>query len=105
MQSATKKVASLAIQSMRLRGSSVRDALFESAACSALTTSLSSSLSSSLAATSPAGAVARQQQTRGYAAKEMKFGVDCRNSVLAGVERLADAVQVTMGPKGSQRRD
>ena len=77
----------MAIQSMRLRGSSVRDALFESAACSA---------TSSLAA--PAGAVA--QQTRGYAAKEMKFGVDCRNSVLAGVERLADAVQLTMGPKG-----
>ena len=37
---------------------------------------------------------------RGYAAKEVKFGVDCRSGVLAGVNMLADAVQVTLGPKG-----
>lgn len=39
-------------------------------------------------------------QTRGYAAKELRFGDECRASVLRGVERLADAVQVTLGPKG-----
>ena len=38
-------------------------------------------------------------QTRGYAAKEIRFGDECRASVLAGVEKLADAVQVTLGPK------
>lgn len=42
-------------------------------------------------------------QTRGYAAKELLFGVDCRSAVLAGVEKLADAVQVTLGPKVSGR--
>ena len=39
------------------------------------------------------------QSTRGYAAKDIKFGVECRAGVLAGVDRLADAVQVTLGPK------
>lgn len=39
-------------------------------------------------------------QTRGYAAKEVRFGDECRAGVLAGVEKLADAVQVTLGPKG-----
>jgi len=38
-------------------------------------------------------------QRRGYA-KELRFGVECRNSVLAGADKLADAVQVTLGPKG-----
>ena len=37
---------------------------------------------------------------RNYAAKEVKFGVDCRSGVLPGVNMLADAVQVTLGPKG-----
>ena len=37
-------------------------------------------------------------QRRGYA-KELRFGVECRNSVLAGADKLADAVQVTLGPK------
>ncbi|KAK9805450.1 hypothetical protein WJX73_008571 [Symbiochloris irregularis] len=37
---------------------------------------------------------------RGYAAKEVKFGVDCRAAILSGIDRLADAVQVTLGPKG-----
>ncbi|CAL8468824.1 g8365 [Coccomyxa elongata] len=40
------------------------------------------------------------QSTRGFAAKEVRFGVDCRSGVLAGVDKLADAVQVTLGPKG-----
>lgn len=38
-------------------------------------------------------------QTRGYAAKELRFGDECRAGLLAGVEKLADAVQVTLGPK------
>lgn len=33
-------------------------------------------------------------------AKDVKFGVDARASMLRGVDRLADAVQVTLGPKG-----
>ena len=33
-------------------------------------------------------------------AKDVKFGVDARVRMLAGVDRLADAVQVTLGPKG-----
>lgn len=37
---------------------------------------------------------------RQYAAKEIKFGVEARAVMLQGVEQLADAVKVTMGPKG-----
>ncbi|KAL6214428.1 hypothetical protein ACLB2K_013862 [Fragaria x ananassa] len=37
---------------------------------------------------------------RNYAAKEIKFGVEARSLMLRGVEELADAVKVTMGPKG-----
>lgn len=37
---------------------------------------------------------------RHYAAKEIKFGVEARAAMLHGVEQLADAVKVTMGPKG-----
>ena len=36
---------------------------------------------------------------RGYAAKDVRFGVDARGLMLQGVDRLADAVQVTLGPK------
>jgi hypothetical protein len=35
---------------------------------------------------------------RGFA-KDVRFGVECRAAVLAGVDKLADAVQVTLGPK------
>ncbi|XP_058770198.1 chaperonin CPN60-2, mitochondrial [Vicia villosa] len=38
--------------------------------------------------------------SRNYAAKEIKFGVDARALMLKGVEELAEAVKVTMGPKG-----
>uniref|UniRef100_A0A1D1Z5A1 Chaperonin CPN60-2, mitochondrial n=1 Tax=Anthurium amnicola TaxID=1678845 RepID=A0A1D1Z5A1_9ARAE len=38
--------------------------------------------------------------SRNYAAKDIKFGVEARALMLRGVEELADAVQVTMGPKG-----
>lgn len=34
-------------------------------------------------------------------AKELKFNGDCRQAILAGVNKLADAVKVTIGPKGS----
>ena len=34
------------------------------------------------------------------AAKEILFDVDARNKILAGVDTLANAVKVTLGPKG-----
>src|SRR5207342_2426025 len=34
------------------------------------------------------------------AAKDVKFGADARDKMLRGVDILADAVQVTLGPKG-----
>ncbi|KAG7798449.1 hypothetical protein KL944_004591 [Ogataea haglerorum] len=37
---------------------------------------------------------------RTYAHKELKFGVEGRAALLKGVETLADAVAVTLGPKG-----
>nr|XP_043611207.1 chaperonin CPN60-2, mitochondrial-like [Erigeron canadensis] len=37
---------------------------------------------------------------RNYGAKDIRFGVDARALMLKGVEDLADAVRVTMGPKG-----
>ena len=38
------------------------------------------------------------QQAAGFA-KDVRFGVDSRSLVLAGCNKLADAVQVTLGPK------
>lgn len=38
-------------------------------------------------------------QVRGMA-KDVKYGTEARMKLLAGVDRLADAVQVTLGPKG-----
>ncbi|MEC8585870.1 MAG: TCP-1/cpn60 chaperonin family protein, partial [Pseudomonadota bacterium] len=34
------------------------------------------------------------------AGKDIRFGTEGRNGMLAGVNQLADAVQVTLGPKG-----
>jgi chaperonin GroEL len=34
------------------------------------------------------------------AAKEVKFSTDARDRMLRGVDILADAVRVTLGPKG-----
>jgi TCP-1/cpn60 chaperonin family len=34
------------------------------------------------------------------AAKEVKFSVDARDKMLHGIDILADAVRVTLGPKG-----
>ncbi|XP_010527490.1 PREDICTED: chaperonin CPN60, mitochondrial [Tarenaya hassleriana] len=42
----------------------------------------------------------RMSWSRNYAAKDIKFGVEARALMLKGVEELADAVRVTMGPKG-----
>jgi chaperonin GroEL len=33
-------------------------------------------------------------------AKQLKYGVDARTALLAGVEKLADSVAITLGPKG-----
>ena len=38
------------------------------------------------------------------AAKEVKFGRDARERILRGVDILADAVKVTLGPQGPPRR-
>ena len=40
--------------------------------------------------------------SRGFA-KEIKFGVDARALMLQGVDKLANAVQVTLGPKVTPR--
>ena len=61
------------------------------------TTPIQAILSSSAAT---AATAANLTSVRNYAAKEVKFGVECRSGVLAGVNMLADAVQVTLGPKG-----
>ncbi|KAE8722552.1 Chaperonin CPN60-2 [Hibiscus syriacus] len=42
----------------------------------------------------------RLSWNRNYAAKDIRFGVEARALMLKGVEELADAVRVTMGPKG-----
>ncbi|KAK1260398.1 CLIP-associated protein [Acorus gramineus] len=42
----------------------------------------------------------RLSWSRNYAAKDIKFGLEARALMLKGVEELADAVKVTMGPKG-----
>lgn len=44
----------------------------------------------------------RLSWSRNYAAKDIKFGVEARALMLKGVEELADAVKVTMGPKVSE---
>jgi hypothetical protein len=38
------------------------------------------------------------------AAKEVKFSVDARDKMLHGIDILTNAVRVTLGPKGPQRR-
>ena len=42
----------------------------------------------------------RFQETNNMAAKDVKFGADAREKMLRGVDILADAVKVTLGPKG-----
>ena len=38
------------------------------------------------------------------APKQLKFGEDARRGLEAGVDKLADAVSITLGTQGSQRR-
>lgn len=52
------------------------------------------------AQTSSAISAAHLQQSRRGTAKDIKFGADVRAQMLTGVDVLADAVAVTMGPKG-----
>jgi len=44
--------------------------------------------------------LARASSVRWYA-KDLKFGQDARVAMLQGVDKLADAVAVTLGPKVS----
>ncbi|KAK4732693.1 hypothetical protein R3W88_025681 [Solanum pinnatisectum] len=54
----------------------------------------------SVARTSSQKIGGRLNWSRNYAAKDIRFGVEARALMLQGVEQLADAVKVTMGPKG-----
>ena len=47
-----------------------------------------------------ASASVLEYQQRAISSKVVKFGVDGRAKMLEGVNLLADAVQVTLGPKG-----
>eukprot|EP00252_Welwitschia_mirabilis_P023107 TRINITY_DN6453_c0_g1_i2.p1 TRINITY_DN6453_c0_g1~~TRINITY_DN6453_c0_g1_i2.p1 ORF type:complete len:574 (+),score=136.52 TRINITY_DN6453_c0_g1_i2:263-1984(+) len=60
---------------------------------------------SAIARSLRSGNAARQSASqyfakRNYAAKDIRFGLEARASMLQGVEQLAEAVKVTMGPKG-----
>ncbi|KAM0843556.1 hypothetical protein ACQ4PT_057596 [Festuca glaucescens] len=70
------------------------------AAAAAISRSSSSALRRQLARGVGGGGGEQRQWARGYAAKEITFGVDARAAMLRGVNDLADAVKVTMGPKG-----
>jgi chaperonin GroEL len=41
-----------------------------------------------------------QTQSAGFAGKDIKFGTEARSLMLEGCDMLADAVQVTLGPRG-----
>jgi chaperonin GroEL len=70
------------------------------AAAAAISRSSSSALRRQLArGAAGAGGAEQRQWARGYAAKEITFGVGARAAMLRGVNDLADAVKVTMGPK------
>ena len=56
---------------------------------------------SALKAANRAASALRQQQR--YASKDVRFGVEARGLMLKGVDQLADAVQVTLGPKARAR--
>ncbi|CAM0954236.1 unnamed protein product [Alopecurus aequalis] len=69
------------------------------AAAAAISRSTSSALRRQVAR-GVGGGGEQRQWARGYAAKEITFGIDARAAMLRGVNDLADAVKVTMGPKG-----
>ena len=33
-------------------------------------------------------------------AKDLLYGIEARNALIAGVDKLADTVKITLGPKG-----
>ena len=33
-------------------------------------------------------------------AKDIKYNADARNGLIAGIDKLADTVKITLGPKG-----
>lgn len=57
-------------------------------------------MASALRRSSRLSNVGRVNQVRNYASKDIKYGIEARALLLQGVEQLADAVKVTMGPKG-----
>ncbi|KAI3763382.1 hypothetical protein L1987_53839 [Smallanthus sonchifolius] len=62
-----------------------------------IATALSSSIRSSTSRKLVSG---RVTWSRNYVAKDIKFGTSARAAMLLGVNHLAEAVKVTMGPKG-----
>jgi len=58
------------------------------------------SQSSSKAARRVVGSSSATRVARRYAHKDVKFSNEGRASILAGVDVLANAVSVTLGPKG-----
>jgi chaperonin GroEL len=76
--------------------------MYRAAAAAAISRSSSSALRRQLArgvGGGGGGGGEQRQWARGYAAKEIAFGIDARAAMLRGVNDLADAVKVTMGPK------
>uniref|UniRef100_A0A0E0A260 Uncharacterized protein n=1 Tax=Oryza glumipatula TaxID=40148 RepID=A0A0E0A260_9ORYZ len=69
-------------------------------AAAAAASSISRSSSALRKQLSRGGGGEQRLWARGYAAKEVAFGVGARAALLQGVNDLADAVKVTMGPKG-----
>ncbi|BAF18095.1 chaperonin CPN60-like 2, mitochondrial [Oryza sativa Japonica Group] len=69
-------------------------------AAAAAASSISRSSSALRKQLSRGGCGEQRLWARGYAAKEVAFGVGARAALLQGVNDLADAVKVTMGPKG-----
>ncbi|RVD88406.1 uncharacterized protein DFL_002593 [Arthrobotrys flagrans] len=63
-------------------------------------TARSSLRSGSVGRLRPLTAIQPSLQQKRYAHKELKFGIEGRASLLEGVETLAKAVAVTLGPKG-----
>jgi chaperonin GroEL len=42
----------------------------------------------------------KSKEARGMTAKQLKYGEDARGAILRGVEKLANAVKITLGPRG-----
>ncbi|KAL1339093.1 hypothetical protein AAHE18_U008000 [Arachis hypogaea] len=62
---------------------------------------LASKLASSITSSTSKNVIrCRVISSRNYASKDINFGVGARAAILQGVTEVADAVKVTMGPKG-----